>query len=100
MVNLLENADRASDDGRPVELVASGADGRVRIGVLDRGRGVAGVPEGRAVDPGDVLSRGLGLEIATRFAAACAGTVLLEARPGGGVAAWLELPAAPVGAPS
>jgi two-component system sensor histidine kinase KdpD len=98
VVNLLENADRASDDGRPVELVASGAGERVRIGVLDRGRGVAGVPEGHEIEAGDVLPRGLGLEIASRFAAACAGSVRLEARPGGGVAAWLELPAAPVGA--
>ena len=99
VVNLVENADRASAEGVPVELVASRSDGDVRLGVLDRGHGiVAGGPhpEGTAAE---VLPRGLGLEIARRFAAASGGSVRLEPRSGGGVAAWVLLPAAAEAAP-
>jgi two-component system sensor histidine kinase KdpD len=98
VVNLLENADRASAEGVPVELVARAADGNVLLGVLDRGRGIPQVPPGREIEASDVLPRGLGLEIAQRFAAASGGSVRLESRPGGGVAAWVHLPAAPVAA--
>lgn len=96
VVNLLENADRASAEGVPVELAARPSASGVRIGVLDRGHGLADVPEGKIVEPGDVLPRGLGLEIARRFAAASGGRVTLQSRAGGGVAAWVELPAAPI----
>ena len=58
--NRLENADRASEEGVPVELVAAQDGGRVRLGVLDRGRGFASVEAGRAIAPGDVLPRGAG----------------------------------------
>ena len=95
VVNLLENADRASPEGALVELVAAASGDQVRMGVLDRGRGFGGVPPGRTVEPGDVLPRGLGLEIARRLAAASGGQVRLESRMGGGVAAWVELPSAP-----
>jgi two-component system sensor histidine kinase KdpD len=96
IVNLLENADRARPDGLPVELVAAGSDREVRLGVLDRGRGISGLPAGRLVDASEVVPRGLGLEIAARFAEACGGAVTLQLRDGGGVAAWLRLPAAVV----
>lgn len=96
VVNLLENADRASSDGTAVELVASPVDGRVRLGVLDRGRGFETARPGQEIEPGDVLPRGLGLEIARRFASASGGGVKLESRVGGGVAAWVMLPATPL----
>jgi two-component system sensor histidine kinase KdpD len=96
VVNLLENADRASAAGVPIELAARPSPRGVEIGVLDRGRGLADVPEGKVIEPGDVLPRGLGLEIARRFAAASGGRVTLQSRAGGGVAAWAELPAAPI----
>jgi len=93
IVNLLENADRASPNGVPIELVASGGGSTVRLWVLDRGRGIGSLRAGQAIDAGDVLPRGLGLEISRRLAEASGGVVTLEAREGGGVAAWVELPA-------
>jgi two-component system sensor histidine kinase KdpD len=94
VINLVENADRASQDGGEIELVAGALDGKVRLGVLDRGRGLPGLQPGWAIAAGDVTPRGLGLEIAQRFAQASGGSVVLEARSGGGVAAWVLFPAA------
>ena len=94
VVNLVENADRASWDGASIELCAGTKEGKVRLGVLDRGRGLEGLEPGWTIDARDVTPRGLGLEIAQRFAAASGGSLTLEARTGGGVAAWVLLPAA------
>jgi two-component system, OmpR family, sensor histidine kinase KdpD len=91
LVNLIENADRASPPAAPIELVAS-ADpsqpGLVHLDVLDRGSGWN--EEGSS---GDVPRRGLGLEIARSFARALGGTVELAARAGGGARARIDLPA-------
>ena len=43
---------------------------------------------------GDVPRKGLGLEIARSFAAAHGGEVPLVPREGGGMCAWISLPAA------
>jgi two-component system sensor histidine kinase KdpD len=94
VVNLLENADRASGDAASIELYAGANGGKVLLGVLDRGRGLEGLEPGWTIDAADVTPRGLGLEIAQRFAVASGGSVKLEARNGGGVAAWVVLPAA------
>ncbi len=94
IVNLLENADRASPEGVSIELVATSTADTVRLGVLDHGRGMAGVAAGSEIALNDVLPRGLGLEIARRFALASGGSVSLQSRRGGGVAAWVCLPAA------
>jgi two-component system sensor histidine kinase KdpD len=89
LVNLLENAARASAPETPLEL-AAGRDpeepGAVRLEILDRGPGF------RA---GDVSSGGLGLRIATSFAEAQGGSLTLLDRSGGGTIARLTLPAAP-----
>jgi two-component system sensor histidine kinase KdpD len=87
IVNLVENARRASPPDAGVELVAGrhpSDSGQVRLGVLDRGRGIV---EG-------AQAGGLGLEIARRFARASGGALELEARDGGGTCAWIDLPAA------
>jgi two-component system, OmpR family, sensor histidine kinase KdpD len=92
LVNLVENAHRASPAGSPIELMAHRhpLDGeRVRLEVLDRGHGVAERPM-----ESDTARRGLGLEIARSFAAANGGQVTLANRPGGGAIARLDLPAA------
>ncbi len=98
MVNLVENARQVSPSGAPIELVAdrSAADpGMVRLGVLDRGPGI--VSDATGLDPADVRPRGLGLEIARRFAEASGGAVVLAPRNGGGTCAWLDLPTAASG---
>ncbi|HET9481779.1 MAG TPA: DUF4118 domain-containing protein [Candidatus Polarisedimenticolia bacterium] len=104
LVNLVENAHRASPEAAPIELVARRhprEDGRVLMEVLDRGRGfVPAATLDRAQDvratpwgSGDTPHKGLGLEIARSFTAALSGTLDLVARDGGGVCARIDLPA-------
>lgn len=107
IVNLVENAHRASPADKPIELVARRHpvdDQRVRIEILDRGFGIGDAssgygPASAAADDGDLPNRGLGLEIAKSLALASGGSVSLANRPGGGVAARIDLPAAPMGEP-
>ena len=98
LVNFVENADRVSPAGLPLDLVARRhplADGQVRIEVLDRGPGIRTGESADAVPSSDVPGRGLGLEIARSLAAASGGSIGLSNRPGGGSVARLDLPAAP-----
>lgn len=89
LVNLIENADRVSPPGSPLELLAKRTgEGRVRLEVLDRGPGVP--PD----VTGDVAQRGLGLQIARSLAAANGGSMALTPRDGGGTIASVDLPAA------
>ena len=100
LANLLENALRYGG-GQPVSLRAELMEGSCRIGVLDRG---PGIPEteleavfrpfyrleaSRSVSTG---GSGLGLAIVRQLAAAQGWTITLQARVGGGLAAWLEIP--------
>lgn len=106
LVNLIENAHRASPSAAPIELVAAphpSDPSRVRLEVLDRGRGLPGsslASDGEALGPaasaGDVPGKGLGLEIARSFAAAHGGSIEHLPREGGGVCARIDLPAARV----
>lgn len=109
VVNLVENAHRASPAARPIELVARRHpvdERRVRIEILDRGSGVGDPPPGfselatASINDGDLPSRGLGLEIAKSLAAASGGSVSLMSRTGGGAVARIDLPAAPGLAPA
>jgi two-component system, OmpR family, sensor histidine kinase KdpD len=111
VVNLLENAARATPPGRPLALAAAPdprQPGRVLLEVLDRGPGVPAAvrqllagprDHGRGAVPGasDSAAGGLGLEIARGLAAANGGTLALLDRDGGGTVARLDLPAAPNG---
>jgi two-component system sensor histidine kinase KdpD len=90
LANLVENSRRATESGEPVEIRArKGGDGRVELGVLDRGRGLERPAVERA-------SGGLGLEIVRSLARLSGGTFRLEPRAGGGAEAWVGLPAARV----
>jgi two-component system sensor histidine kinase KdpD len=94
LVNLVENAHRASPPGTPVELLAGqhpDDHDKVRIEILDRG---PGLPPGIASESADLPQRGLGLEIARSLAVANGGSISLSARPGGGTIARIDLPAA------
>ena len=99
LANLLENALRYGA-GQPVNLRAELDGNLCRIGVLDRG---PGIPEAdreavfrpffrleasRSVSTG---GSGLGLAIVRQLAGAQGWEVRLEARPGGGLAAWLQI---------
>jgi len=91
LVNLMENADRASPPGAEIELHAAShpADSRLtRVEILDRGEGIS--------DSSDTARRGLGLHIARAFAEAHGGRVEVRAREGGGTRAVIDLPSAPM----
>jgi two-component system osmolarity sensor histidine kinase EnvZ len=98
--NLLSNAQRYGGAGM-IELQAQRDGGAVRIGVLDRGRGIPDdqleavfrpfhrVESSRSRGTG---GSGLGLAIVRQLAQANGWTVSLENRAGGGLAAWVTLP--------
>jgi K+-sensing histidine kinase KdpD len=92
LVNLVENAHRASPPATPLALVADAHGDTVRIEVRDRGPGVP--PDS------DVARRGLGLEIVRALAAASNGALSLLEREGGGTIARLTLPAVIAEAPA
>jgi two-component system osmolarity sensor histidine kinase EnvZ len=100
IVNLLENALRYGGD-QPVSLRAGIVDGACRIGVLDRGPGIPSaeletvyrpfyrLEASRSINTG---GSGLGLAIVRQLAMAQGWQAWLQARDGGGLAAWLEIP--------
>jgi two-component system sensor histidine kinase KdpD len=102
LVNLLENADKYSPPGEPIELTVTRAGEQLRFAVADRGPGVEATETSRIFEPfyrapdvaPDIGGAGLGLAIARRLAAEQAGDVLYEARRGGGSVFTLVLPAA------
>lgn len=102
VVNLVENANRASSAGKPIELSAApspeSAD-LVWIDVLDSGEGFSAEQRRalRSIDFPDAERRGLGLEIARTLASLSGGSVVWLPRDGGGTIARLELPAARIG---
>lgn len=101
LVNLVENAHRVSPPSATIELVARKHPldpEKIRIEILDRGPGLPpGVVDADgnvAAETTDVAQLGLGLEIARGLAAANGGSIGLAPRPGGGVIARVDLPAA------
>jgi two-component system osmolarity sensor histidine kinase EnvZ len=99
--NLLQNAHRYAPGG--VDLVADMTEGRCRIGVLDRGPGIAPDQLEAVFEPFFRLDAsrspvtggsGLGLAIVRELARANGWKVTLHARDDGGLQAWIELPLA------
>ena len=102
LVNLIENADKYSPPGEPIELSVARSGEHIHFRVSDRGPGVAEQERARIFEPfyrapgvaPDVGGAGLGLAIARRLAAEQGGDVYYEARRGGGSVFTLALPAA------
>ncbi|MDP2795831.1 MAG: ATP-binding protein [Sulfurisoma sp.] len=101
LTNLLDNALRYGA-GQPVEIVVEPGDGGVRIGVLDRGPGIPADQMEAVFQPFHRVEAsrspvtggaGLGLAIVRQLAAANGWRVELRNRDGGGLEAWLSLPA-------
>ena len=97
--NLLQNALRYAPD-TTIELVCEDDPPRCRIGVLDRGPGIPADRIAAMFEPFQRLDAsrspqtggaGLGLAIVRELARANGWQVKLEPRPGGGLAAWVEL---------
>jgi two-component system sensor histidine kinase KdpD len=102
LVNLIENADKYSPNGEPIELGVERHGAELRFSVGDRGPGVLPAERERIFEPfyrapgaaPDVGGAGLGLAIARRLAMEQGGDVQYEPRSGGGSRFTLVLPAA------
>ena len=97
--NLLQNAQRYATNA-PVELVCEIEGQKCRVGVLDRGPGIAADKIESMFAPFQRLETsrspatggsGLGLAIVRELARANGWEVTLSARPGGGLQAWITL---------
>jgi two-component system, OmpR family, sensor histidine kinase KdpD len=104
LVNLIENADKYSPPGEPIDLTVTRSGDQIHFLVADRGPGVVEAERARIFEPfyrapgaaPEVGGAGLGLAIARRLAAEQGGDVRYEARRGGGSVFRLVLPAATV----
>jgi two-component system sensor histidine kinase KdpD len=102
LVNLLENADKYSPRGEPIDLSVSRVGDQLRLSVADHGPGVDDPETARIFEPfyrapgvaPDIGGAGLGLAIARRLAMEQGGDVSYEPRRGGGSVFTLALPAA------
>jgi PAS domain S-box-containing protein len=101
LINLLSNAVKFSPLGEEVAVTIRRSDGRVRIGVRDRGPGVPEEFRRRIfekfaqADGTDARRRGgsgLGLSIAQQIVTRLGGTISYEAAPGGGTIFTIDLP--------
>lgn len=97
--NLLANAAKFTEPGRPAEVAISGHEipGGWRVEVTDRGRGVAEQDRERVFEPmvrvdKSVAGSGIGLATCRRILSAHGGRIGVDPRPGGGTLAWFELP--------
>lgn len=96
LTNLLENAARHGE-GKPVDVEAELTDATLRLRVLDRGPGVdegnLGKLTGKFTAAGSNRgTAGLGLWIVEQIVQALGGRVGFRNRPGGGLAAEVEIP--------
>jgi signal transduction histidine kinase len=97
--NLIDNAVKWSNGGEPVDVEVSALDGRVVIGVRDRGPGIPREEHGlifekfgRAKGGAGKSGTGLGLFIARSIAEAHGGSVEVRSVPGEGATFTLVLP--------
>ena len=97
LTNVIENAAKFSPAGSPIEIIAVGGAGKVRVTVSDRG---AGIPQDdrerifQAFERGrtEVAGTGLGLAIARAAVVAHGGRMWAQDGPSGGAAVTFELP--------
>jgi len=89
-VNLLENAEKHTPPGTPVDIIAEEGTGEVIVTVADRGPGVPAGEEERVFDKFQRVGSatgtgvGLGLTICRGIVTAHGGRIWVERRPGGG----------------
>jgi signal transduction histidine kinase len=101
LVNLADNAIKYGKPGQRIMLSAERiSGGRVRLYVDDEGPGIPPGERGRVFDAYERLARdqvsertgtGLGLAIVRRIAESCGGRVWVDASPGGGTRATIDL---------
>ena len=100
LLNLVGNAVKYNRPGGEVRVVSAPTrDGRIRVEVVDTGRGIAPENLGRLFSPferigaerTDVEGTGLGLVLAKRLVEAMGGTMGVESRVGEGSTFWIDL---------
>lgn len=99
VLNLLDNALRASPLSELVRLHATRCEDRIEIRIEDRGDGIPEALLTAVLEPGFTTragegGSGVGLAVASEIAASHGGSVRLAARPGGGTRAVISLPVA------
>jgi signal transduction histidine kinase len=103
LVNLISNAAKYADPGRPIEIWFADEGPEVRVTVADRGPGMSEAAIERIFEPyerGEAGARsdedgvGLGLAIVKWIVDAHRGRIGAMNRPGGGACFWFSLPAA------
>jgi signal transduction histidine kinase len=95
VVNLLDNALRATEAGGRVQLRLTSGEGAVRLTVGDEGRGLTAEEEAQAFEAyfrGPGGGAGLGLTIGREIITAHGGRIWLRNRPEGGAEAGFSLP--------
>ena len=99
--NLVENADKYSPPGRPVDVTAALEDHELRIEIADRGPGLKPGEEERVFEKfyrglatTDRPGTGLGLAICRGIVEAHGGRIQAANRPGGGAVFTVRLPLA------
>jgi signal transduction histidine kinase len=93
--NLIVNALESGGPPGEVRVALRSLPGRVEISVRDRGAGIPRGLGGRVFEPfftTKLRGSGIGLAIASRFASAVRGRIVLRDRPGGGTEALLTIP--------
>ena len=99
LTNLLENANKHSPPDQAVEVTIVRRDGSIELSVLDRGPGMPAEFAPRAFEKaasyGPHRSSGLGMWIVAQLVESLQGTVWVEPRPGGGLAARARFPLGP-----
>ena len=99
---IVDNAIRYSAPGSPLSIRAEVRDGRIRIGVADRGPGIPAREQPRIFErfyraqqtPPHVTGSGMGLSICREILHAHGGEISVESSPGGGSVFTISLPAA------
>jgi CheY-like chemotaxis protein len=103
LLNLLSNAVKYNRQGGSVQLECGpGAEGRLRVAVVDTGPGIPPESMDQLFVPFERLGgeetgiegAGLGLPLSRRLAEAMGGTLEVATTPGQGSRFWVELPAA------
>jgi nitrogen fixation/metabolism regulation signal transduction histidine kinase len=99
LINLLKNAVEASDGEAEISLrIDRAPDGRTRVQVLDRGRGMSDEVMRKALVPFYSTKQsgtGVGLPLCREIVEAHGGTLRIQSRSGGGTAVSLWLPPSP-----